>query len=696
MTSLYLDHEHKLTFQKIAMPVKLTDSPEAWQREIASEIYKQIPFLSDYAVNVVLDRVDAEKGFAFGAAEVTNKSEAPTPEAKQLPSVRIPLLVRERMLMPMDVFMDGKGVFPLTPERLREHLFRTDTFETTTRKPSDRGMIDQLYPPSRSHEGMGGSGGGDAMGLGMGKLANPAEMGRRAAIQRMKAEAAANPDHIGSEKGAGLLSTIAHTIPESEADEFVNQVASDPALSMAAASNETFAKLAMIVARAERVSMQKTAEALVERIRPTVIQFEKLAGGDFGVKWANVNAFAPQEGVVPPADANSMAGADLTAMQPGATVTVGTEKAKKTSLKEEGYTQVTEPGTYKVQDIGTNEEMVGTVMPIVDLDMHPLELFLFSNDHSYSLQDEVAGIRQSDAEGGMMPPGTMPLQQAQGDGTFVWDVAGKPKALPPMTIQNTAQTPDGSMELHGSTVFGDPVVLTVAPGLETIEPMGEGHYAVPDFLMWLPLQNPTMLAKKPLEIEQLGQAQAVPNQVQVSGHGGDEFSMEGQPVEKLAKRDRQFLKRAQAEFLLVGMGVNPFEVKGILKKAQEHRQVKIAGVIPIVPLSHVHKEMVKKAAKTLANFPYDLRRNLVKEAAVLDDPDTADKVLAMNFINPENVSAFAAYLPDLDKAAGKLAEMLMAARMGLNQVDEGAVERAMKNLEQVIAGVRLLQQKELV
>lgn len=695
MTSLFLDHEHKLSFQKIAMPVKLTDSPESWQREIASEIYKQIPYLSDYAVNVVLDRVDAEKGFAYGAAEVTNKSEAPSQEAKELPSVRIPLLVRERMLMPMDIFMDGKGVFPLTPERLREHLFRTDTFETTTRKPSDRGIIDQLHPPSRSHEG-GMGGGGEAMGIGMGKNANAAEMGRRAAIQRMKAEAAANPDHIGSEKGASLVSTIAHTIPETEADEFVNQVASDPALSLAAATNETFGKLAMVIARAERVSMQKTAQALVDRIRPTVVQFEKLASGDFNVKWANAGAYAPQEGLATPEEAANMAGTDLSGMQAGATVTVGTEKAKKTSLKEEGYVQVSDPGTYKVMDSSSNEEMVGTVMPVVDLDMHPLELFIFVNDHCYTLQDEIAGIRQSDAGEGMMPPQAQPFQQAQGDGTFIWDVAGKPQALPPMTIQNSAQTPDGSVELHGSTVFGDPVTLTVAPGLQAIEAVGEGHYAVPDFLSWLPLQNPTLVAKKPEEVEQLGQAQALPNQVQLSGHGGGEFSMEGPPVEKLAKRDRQFLKKAQAEFLLVTMGVNPFEVQGILKTAQERRQVKIAGVVPIVPLSYVHREMVKKAARTLANFPYDLRRNLVKEAAVLDDPDTADKVLAMNFINPENISAFAAYLPDLDTAAGKLAEMLMAARMGLNQVDEGAVERAMKNLEQVIAGVRLLQQKELV
>jgi len=40
--------------------------------------------------------------------------------------------------------------------------------------------------------------------------------------------------------------------------------------------------------------------------------------------------------------------------------------------------------------------------------------------------------------------------------------------------------------------------------------------------------------------------------------------------------------------------------------------------------------------------------------------------------------------------------MLIASRLGLNQVPTGAAERAMKNMEEVIGGLRSLQQKELV
>jgi hypothetical protein len=689
MSSLFLDHEHKLTFEKVAMAVKLSDSPDAWQREIASEIYKQVPFLGDYAVNVIIDRVDGERGYAFGSAHVTNKSEAPQKDQKQLPSIRIPIIVKERMLTPMDVFMDGDGVYPLTEKRVREKLFRTATFEPSTRKSSDKGMVDQLYPPMRTNYGMGAAGGD-----GMGKSANDAEKGRQAFITRMKAEATANPTHFGSEKGASLLTAIAHTIPEVEADEFVNHIVGNEALKLAAVKNKSFQKLAFIIANADRTSVEKTASELVSRIKPTVVQIEKLASGNFKFKWANVGAFAPQEGEVDPAQAQQMSGANLGAMQPGETVTVSTEKAKKESLKEEGYAQVDGPGFYKVQSMDTNSELNGYIMPIVDFEQQALELYLFSSPEVYSVQDEIAGVRMGNTPD-QASITVVPLEQAQGDGALVYEVNGKWHSLLPMTIQNMSQDPSGMVQISAETLFGEPVTLTPSPGLQSIQQMGDFEYAVPDFVQWHPLQGqPTLLAKQPLDVQQMGQAQAAPQSVQVGSTGQGEFSMDGQPLAKVAKADRQFIKTAQAEFLLVTMGMNPFEAKNLLKTAEERGSITAYGLKTVVPLADVHKDMVKKAAISLENFPYHLRINLVKEAAALEDSETADKVLSLNFLNPENISTFANYLPDLDSASQKLAETLVASRLGMSQVDEGAVARSMRGMESVIEGLKSLQHRE--
>lgn len=712
MTPLFLDHI-KPTFKKIAMPVRMSESPEAWQRDIAGEIYKQLPYVGDYAVNVILDRVDAQRGFGFGSVHLSNKTDAPTTDQAEQPSVRVPIIIRDYLMAPLDVFMDGEGVYPLTETRLREKLFRPQTLELSTRKPSDKGLVDQLYPPMRSNYGMG-SLGGDTMG--MGKAAGDAEAARRAIVARMHAEATANNTHLAGMKCASLVEAIALTLSENDKNNLVDQISEDQELKTAALRNTAFQKLAMFIASANPPNIEKTAEALVERIKPNVVQFEKLASGNFKVKWANSNAFAPQEDVVPSKDASQMAGADLSKMQPGTTVTLSSEKAKKQSLDEPVYVKVQQFGKYCVQDENTNRELCGWVIPIVDLEMHPLDMYVFIDPGSgpgysgssddptqqmsqgqssvWSVQDDIAG-KPTAGNGEEEMFNTLAGNGSQPQGTgFFFSLQGQ-CCLPPMTIQNATQDPSGASGISGETMFGDPVQLQTVPGLKQIQMLGEGSYGIPAELTWVPLPGePTFLAKDPATITNTQQAQQMPNQVQVGSTGSGEFAMNGRPIDKVAAKDRHFIKKAQAEFLLVAMGIDPLEARGILKKAETSKAwVKCAAARPLVSLASLHNEMTKKAAKDLSSFPYHLRQNLVKEASVIDDADTTDKVLAMNFINPENIDTFSKYLPELDEASKKLAELLIGVRLGVGSVDEGAVERAMKGMETVIEGLKLLQQK---
>lgn len=709
MTPLFLDRIHKPTFQKLAMPVRLSQSPETWQRDIAGEIYKQLPYIGDYAVNVILDRVDAQRGYGFGSIHVSNKTDAPMPDQEDQVSVRIPVIIRDYMMAPLDVFMDGEGVYPLTETRLREKLFRPEPLELSTRKPTDKGLVDQLYPPMRSNYGMGALG-GDAAGGGMGKYANEAEMARRSRIAQMHAEANANPIHIAGIKSASLIEAIANTLSEQDKDQLVYKIANDTQLKVAALKNLSFQKLAMVIASAKPPNIIKTAEALVDSIKPNVVQFEKLATGEFRVKWANSNAFAPQEGVVPAKDASQMAGGDLSQMQPGSTVTLSSEKAKKQSLNEPVYVKIDHFGKYCVQDMNSNQELSGWVIPIVDLEMQPMEMYVFidpgsgmgdptvqingGNPGSWSVQDEIAG--KPDTGTAEINSSLLEANQgAQPQGTgFFFSPEGQ-CCLLPMTIQTGMQDPNGTAGLMGETMFGEPVQLQRVSGLQQVQMVSEGVYGIPDNLMWISLPGePTFLAKDPLDIETTQQAQQAPNQVQIGSTGQNEFSMQGQPLAKVAQDKKQFIKRAQAEFLLVAMGVDPIETRSLLKKAESSASwVNCTVARPLVSLASVHAEMIKKATRTLLDFPYHLRQDLIKEASVIDDADTTDKVLAMNFINPENIDTFSKYLPELDEASKKLAELLIGVRLGVGSVDEGAVERAMKGLEAVIDGLKLLQQK---
>ncbi len=756
-TPLFLDQDFTPTFEKISAPVKLSDSAETWQMEIASELYKQLPYLQDYAVNVILERVSPERGYAFGSAEVNNKTESPVPDQPKN-YVRIPVIVKDRLLQPADVMLHNGKALPLTESRLREALFRAETFETSTRKPTDQGMVDQLYPPLRTNYGYGNA---VATGVGMGGFGKQAdytgflhkalprtrhsagtiavrlrqEVGRgprqikvhgkqisedvakrrhaAASSALESAEAATkqaaklpvwargwgknqtikkNLKTIVSQsrtKTASLLEAIAPTIPEQEIDSFITKLGSDRELALMVERNPVFKKLAFDLVAAPRVSVIETAQALVDSIKPTVVQFEKLASGQVTVRWANRNAYLVKAAEAEPEEAQNMAGMDMKALPAGALMTVSTEKPKKDTLIEDIYEKVTKFGVYKVHNSDSGETLEGFVLPVIDFEMQPLDLYLWVNEQgAYSLQDEIAGAQQ-----GLEVP-ELPQAEPQGDGCFYYHDQQGARALLPMTIQNSMQDENGQQSYQGDTLFGEPLVVTPTEGLEAINQLAPGHYAIPAGMLWLPLGEPINLAKTPEELEQGEAAKLAPGAVDVKSTGQDEFSAEGAPLDKVAAKDKTFLKTAAMEFLLVSMGATPFKVREKLAAARKQGTVKIAGLLPITPLSYLHAEMKKQAAAALADFPYHLRRDLVKEAAALEDSETADKILAMNFINPENIQTFADYLPELDRTSQKLAEMLIASRLGMSQIPENAVERSMKNMETVIQGLREVQQRQ--
>lgn len=246
------------------------------------------------------------------------------------------------------------------------------------------------------------------------------------------------------------------------------------------------------------------------------------------------------------------------------------------------------------------------------------------------------------------------------------------------------------------TAMGEQIQLTVTPGLQTIQPMGEGSYGIPDTMRWMPLSNAIHLTATPEAAGQIKEARLNPKRAYVSSTGSGEYHLRGMPFTKLAANQVQWLDKNAAEFMLVTAGLTQVEAREKIAAADGGGVSSIDGLNTIVPLAHVRQEAIKEAAATLANYPEGLRRDTVKLAAALEDSETADKILAMNFLNPQNVAIFASYLPQLDESSQKLAEMLMAARMGMAQLDEGAVERAMMNLEEVIQSLKGLEQKELL
>ena len=98
----------------------------------------------------------------------------------------------------------------------------------------------------------------------------------------------------------------------------------------------------------------------------------------------------------------------------------------------------------------------------------------------------------------------------------------------------------------------------------------------------------------------------------------------------------------------------------------------------------------RKTAQVILNQIPDLRLDLVKEAAPLEDPTSVDKILSVGFLNPENVAIFSSYVPEIECTIRKMSELLLASRLGLTSVDQGAIQKGLVHLDKVVAGLRTL------
>lgn len=784
MTSLYLDRlpEQDRDFKKTAaFASRLSEQAENWPQELTSELHKQLPFLSDYDVNVNLDRVEPQRGFAFGYADVASKTERPEVEHQDtgIPHIRIPLVVIERAVKPFSVFLDGELVLPLTEHRVREILFNPATFDLSTSQPRDPSLVEPLMPPQRT-----GMGGGEIKTAGVspaasdmdktadalrralvsGKLrpnaANAAKLRGHAAeamgkwqqagafgstpsegrvqglMSHMKKNPSATSEHhvedlhdlrrsmkaptIPSKRekdiyarshgvkgrramdkrraeeqaswakaktGSSLLLEIAPTISERDAERFVEKVANDATLRAGFRRSGITDTLIEAFDLTKRASAEERLEVLAANIEPTCITFQKLPGGDFLVKSANKNAF--QQGpdakgqVVPQEEvAQAMGPENAQAMKPGQTATVSAEPAQGAAPPAENKSKIIDEFCQcRVQDMMGNS-LIGHCFPqslAWDGNFTPSPMAIFTNGSVYAVQDTVAGEILGKAT-------KLPSDAPRGDGIFYSTEGGEAVCTAPVTIGSSAAGPDGLPVLMGTDAFGTQLQISLAEGLKSPQRISDIEYALPASWKFMRLNNQTQLVPDPTQMNKQASARAEGGSVTLFFNGGFHLTG-GCGLEKLSSDYRHDLDPVSAEFMLGVLGVDGLTAKQKVAEARKKGSVKLAGLHTITTLAERYAGATKVASALMSKIP-NLRRDLTKEAASIEDQGTVDSVLALNFINPENLATFVSYVPELEMSGERLAEMLLSSYLGMQELPEGAIERAMKNLEEVIQGLK--------
>lgn len=659
---LFLDK--KLTFEKLGMEYRLSEEPNDWPQQILDQLYRQAPYSSDYAPKVTLDNVDADRRYALGKVELLNKlainpRDDATPQGMRGNSkVVVPVVIQDGKLQPMDLLMHSGELEPLTEERLRKALFRPTMFEAIRKRPGDISMIEQLYPPQRS----GGRGGGAVVSAGEG----------------MTRTASANPKF--------LMDAILPTIKKAHVAEVTASLNDDHSMRAALFSNETIlpfmAKLAEVEAmkRDPKTYLQKVAHT----IEPTVVQIRKIPGG-FRVKTANPNALIPSADDIPRQEAVGSLGGDIVSrVETDGTTTISAQPAVKDTLEDVNIKVVNEFGIYKVKTQGDNKEMVGWVFPkVMDFTGEVLPMAVFSNGSESGMQENIAGVpvaRQTDIIDA----------EPEGTGCFYYSSPSGAQALIPVKITSEQETPDGSGYM-AETVLGEQCTIIKMPNLKAVSVIGDGRYGIPEECGFMPLENVVDLTSSPDEFTKSAEAAALSTNAVRVITDGSYFTFQGKEIDKLAGvMETQGVNKDDAVFLGAVLGQEPVKFAHDLSSLRSKGQYEMwFGGRPVTTFKDKYAAARASAADRLSKYP-DLRVNLFKEAAPINDPTAVDKILSLNFLNAENVSIFASYVPEFESVIRKLSELLLAARMGLDAVDQGAVQRAVVHLDKVVSGLKSL------
>jgi hypothetical protein len=219
--------------------------------------------------------------------------------------------------------------------------------------------------------------------------------------------------------------------------------------------------------------------------------------------------------------------------------------------------------------------------------------------------------------------------------------------------------------------------------------MREGEYAIPGDCRWFPVGDAAIvkLMSDPELFAKVAHVKQASKMVTIISDG-QTWSFRGNGLSKLAHADTTALSGTDAFFLGCVLGMDSQTAVRALAVSGQRGQVKIAGCRKICTVNDAMQESRERARDLWKDIPP--RFNLFKEAAALEDATTVDKVLSIGFLNPENISMFVNYLPELDAAVSKLAEILIAVRIGLREVPEIAVKNAMERLDEVTVGLKNL------
>lgn len=650
---------------------------EQWPEEIIQKFKERVPMASEMSVMVKFQKKDEENGTATGAIIINTTDKAAV----------VPIIVKDFMLYPLDVMIAKQKLLPLTPQMFQEIFMTTGAFQRIEEFPTygglgrfeDANLWNAIYPPS------------------LGRYAYASERAKEDPIGEVLSIVSKIPQCMKT-ASYPLIDAIAPTV--ADGDKILDFFNKKPEY-LTGFHKHGHAKLIKKIANLQGVNMNEFRQGADKLIPNSIVMLRRESPDKYSILSNSDEVFSPSlVGPISRDDCYSLVSKISDHVedtmnevdQNGEKFLLLPSGKDNVILAQEDQTIVEEATTFDSFRVKTKTGVTveGWVIPkVIDFDMKPVDLKIFVGKTMSTIQPRIAGVRVKNTNF-RMPDETPKVGQT---GTFVYQPdASHALATVPVTIRVIEAEPYG-YRMVCADLMGRPIKLRTNGSMELhrITPEMNGYHTLPRNMKWVPMQGFGPVSDT-LESYAIKEAEENPRglPVHVISTGYGQFSIKG--AQKYAQAigwDQSLLSEAKAGFLLASLGCGREKIASVLKEAKVRGRAEVFGLAspPLAAEKLAAKKPLRDKAEKVASL---LRRDLLKEASYIDNAQTVDALLALNFVNPDNIAKFIGKIPQLKAAISCLASCLLASRIGLKEIPEEAASTSMHRLIEVVDGLEKL------
>jgi len=632
---------------------RLSNDSDVWPEEIIQHVKEKVPGSDTIQLMVKFMKKDDENGTATGSVI------ASSPKKKVL----IPIIIKDFKLYPLDVMISSGKLLPLTVNYFAK-AFSDDAevFQDLEQFPTfsglgrfeDANMWDAIYPPA---------------------------LGRYAYASSLEFP----------------MMEVASDYIDGKA--FLHKLAEDHG-SVARFYANGYRDVLLKIGELQPVNSNEFSDGKERLLDKNILTLRREGPDKYNILATDCNVFHPAMTAMPRKDmvdflyeVSDQAEDDINAVdQNGEKTIVPFDHGDVMLAKPERNIAETanEFDHYAVKNYKTGVEVEGIVIPrVINFEQEPQNLKIFIGKTMATIQPEICGMRIQNSD--FRIEGA-PLRIGQ-TGCFVYqpdDSHGL--ATIPVTLESVWQ--DGCvLAAKVRDLKGNRFKLRFNPQmkLQRIAEMGDNCYCMPTEFKWQPMQGFEPVSSTPEEYAIKTAARVPTNKSTIVDLGSGSYGIKGS-IEKLANSvgwQRTGLSRGQAEFLAASMGCGNKDLGKLFKTAavKGHADFYVHK-LPMTGEEKIAAEAPRR--QKLEKLASLLRKDCIKEASYMDNAQTVDALLSLNFISPDNISKYVSKVPVLKAAASAMAGCLLASRLGMQEIPEQATAAGMYKLVETIEGLEKL------